>query len=214
MTRDWGSPYASEEFDGPLDPSRWQIYDGAGTDGVGQRRPETIEVRDGLLTITGIEDVGGGMAYWGLPPTTYGRVEVRAKTDPGSGWCSVLLLWPDSQLLSDGEIDFSEIIDPDRQETHLTTHNAAEKRMSTKGVPGDFTQWHDFAVEWAPHGVTYFIDGQVVHETRDPTLIPRRPMHLAIQLDPGPLPGWTPPRDENTPDNVTFSVDWVRFYEL
>jgi hypothetical protein len=213
VTQNWGSPYAAEEFDGPLQPGMWNVYNGYGTFGVGQRRPWAVEVRDGLLTFTGIGDVGGGVAYQGLPSTTYMRVEVRARVDPGSGWCAVLLLWPDSrQSPPDGEIDFAETFDPARQSTYVTTHNGADNLMSQANVPGDFTGWHNFAVEWTRTHVTYLIDGRPVHRTDDPDVIPRGPMHLAMQLDPGPLPGWTPPRDEFTPTQVEMAVDWVRFY--
>ena len=82
-------------------------------------------------------------------------------------------------------------------------------------VPGDFTQWHNYAVEWAPDRVVGYIDGQEIFRTTDPAQIPPRPMHLAIQQDIGPYGNdWIPPLDDTSPDQVQLQVDWVRIYSL
>jgi hypothetical protein len=39
-------------------------------------------------------------------------------------------------------------------------------------------------------------------------------MHLAIQLDQGPVNDWLPAPDATTPPQVRLQVDWVRKYAL
>jgi hypothetical protein len=39
-------------------------------------------------------------------------------------------------------------------------------------------------------------------------------MHLAIQLDQGPVNDWLPAPDATTPAQVHLQVDWVRKYAL
>lgn len=204
-----------------LDPSRWTIYNGRGTGDVGFRKPEAISLEDGALNITGRDDVGGGVA---LQPgrqqqqtggQQYGRWEIRARTDKGNGWAGVAILWPDSENFpEDGEVDFMEIPKGERSEVHFVTHYSAENQTVGKTTPGDFSQWHNFAVEWTPEYIAGFIDGAEVYRTDRQDVQPPGPMHLTLQLDPGPWLGWIPPRDASTPDEVKLQVDWVRIYSL
>jgi beta-glucanase (GH16 family) len=204
----------SDDFDGSeLDLGKWRLYDGPGNQGVGLRRPSAVTVEDGALAIKGRGDVSGGIAWIGAP-TTYGRWEFSARADAGSGYSQVVLLWPDSDIWpEDGEVDVMEIPDPAKAETVVTVHYGADDRQQSVTVPGDFTQWHTYAVEWQPDHVTVYIDGDEVFTTTDPAAVPKVPMHLAIQNDVGPLPGWIPARDADTPDVVGLHVDWVRLYE-
>jgi beta-glucanase (GH16 family) len=204
----------SDEFDGSrLDLSRWRVYDGPGNAGVGLRRPSAVTVEDGALAIEARGDVSGGIAWFG-EPTTYGRWEFRARADAGSGYGQAILLWPDSDRWpEDGEVDVMEIIAPNRDELVVTVHYGADDQQESVTVPGDFTQWHTYAVEWEPDHVTVLLDGERVFTTTNPAAVPDVPMHLAIQNDVGPLPGWIPARDAETPDVVGLHVDWVRLYE-
>ena len=91
-----------DTFDEPvLDPDRWNLYDSPGNAGFGLRRPWTITVDDGLLTITAqMVDgllVSGGMAH--RVDQTYGRWEFRVRTDPdpSEATSGVVLTWPQSE---------------------------------------------------------------------------------------------------------------------
>lgn len=46
-------------------------------------------------------------------------------------------------------------------------------------VEGDLTEFHDYAVEWTPHGVRFFFDGLLVRET---TQSPDYPMQLMLDI--------------------------------
>lgn len=200
---------AKDEFDGAgLDRSKWSPYTG----GVGRHRAENISVRDGQLVLTSRGLTSAGLAW--RDGQQYGRWEIRAKTNPGWGYGDVALLWPDAEDWPEGgELNFMEIPKGDRSETHTIVHYGEDNSQVGKSIAGDFTQWHNYAVEWLPGRVVFYIDGQEVFRTTDPDQIPPRPMHLAMQQDIGPYgDDWIPARDERTPDTLDFQVDWVRIY--
>jgi Beta-glucanase/Beta-glucan synthetase len=205
----------NDEFDGTdLDRTYWHPYSGETTGGIGRHDPDNLSVGNGMLSVDSHDNTSGGMAW--MPGQQYGRWEVRARTQVGTGYGPVILLWPDAEdFPRGGEIDFMEIPHGDRQESNFVLHFGKNNSQNGTAVPGDFTQWHNYAVEWAPDHVAGFIDGQEIFRTSDPSQIPPRPMHLAIQQDIGPYGnGWVPPPDDTTPDKVTLQVDWVRIYGL
>jgi beta-glucanase (GH16 family) len=203
---------AADEFDGDaVDTGRWTLYNGPGNAGVGLRRPSAISQSGGELRITGRGDVSGGMNWNG--GRTYGRWEVRARMDRGNGYSPAILLWPSSgNWPAEGEIDLSEIPLGDRSQSSFTMHWGEEHSQTGWVTPGDFTQWHCFAIEWQPDHVSFYVDGKAEFLNDDAAAIPRNDMHLAIQNDVGPVGGWIPPRDASTPPEVTLHVDWVRLY--
>lgn len=206
---------ANDEFDGTaLDRTKWSPYTGETTGGVGRHREENLAVRDGLLTVTSQGKTSGGMAW--TKGQQYGRWEARAKTNKGSGYGDVMLLWPDAEDWPEGgEVNFMEVPKGDRNESHFIVHYGEDNSQVGHTTQGDFTQWHNYAVEWAPDHVAGFIDGQEVFRTTDPNAIPPRPMHMALQQDIGPYGNdWIPALDERSPAKVEFQVDWVRIYGM
>lgn len=204
---------ANDEFEGTaVDEGLWSPYAGRTSDDVGQHKPENLSVSDGTLKITSHGNETGGM-HW-LEGQQYGRWEVRARTQVGTGYGPVVLLWPVAEDWPEGgEINFMEIPNPERFESHFVLHYGEQNRQDGTTTTGDFTQWHTYATEWTEDHVAGFIDGQEVFRTDDEEKIPPRPMHLALQQDIGPFGNdWIPARDETTPDQVQFEVDWVRIY--
>jgi len=202
---------AHDEFQGPCLSTAWKVYDSPDAYGVAIRRPQAVSLADGQLKITSRRNVTGGLAWRG--DRLYGRWEVRARSERGRGYSQVLLLWPKSQNWpQDGEIDFSEVAESDRKEDAFSVHYGAGNDQVRTMISGDFTQWHDYAVEWEPDHVTVYVDGEPVFTTVNAAAIPRTPMHLCIQQDVGPLPGGLPPPDASTPAAVTMHVAWVRAY--
>jgi beta-glucanase (GH16 family) len=203
----------SDEFNGTtLDSSTWSPYDGYTTQKVGRNKPENISVGNGVLTINSHGNESGGLSWY--PGQLYGRWEVRARSQAGAGYGPVMLLWPDAEDWPEGgEIDFLEMPKPERRVANFTVHYGPDNSQDGVGVPGDFTQWHNYAVEWEPDHITGYIDGQEIFHTTAKDEIPPRPMHLAIQQDVGPYgDDWIPARNAQTPSSVGFQVDWVRIY--
>jgi beta-glucanase (GH16 family) len=202
-----------DEFAGTcIDPTHWASYDGPGSGGVGLRRPSAISVSDGELRITARGVVSGGLA-WVAPATTYGRWEIRMRADRGIGYSAVALLWPDSDHWpADGEVDFAEITAPSRDRNNFTVHWGTDNSQDSATQSGDYSQWHDYAVEWEPDHLTIFVDGVLVYNTTNSTAIPRAPMHLALQQDVLGDDEWKPLPSVSNPADVTMHVDWVRMY--
>jgi hypothetical protein len=205
---------AQDDFSGSeLDPDHWYPYTAQTAGGVGQHLASNLSVSGGVLTVTSRGNTSGGASYG--PGQLYGRWEVRARAQRGTGYGPVILLWPDAEDWPEGgEVNIMEIPDPDRQESHFTVHFGEDNSTVTTSTPGDFTQWTTYAVEWTPSYVAGFINGREVFRTTDPETIPPRPMHLAIQQDIGPFgTDWIPARDSTTPAEVKLEIDWVRIYD-
>lgn len=207
-------PVSGDEFNaGSLNTKKWLRYDSVGGFGNGFRRPEAISQSDGTLKITAKGDVSGGMAH--SAGRLHGRWEFRARTDAGRGFGSAILLWPDSEKWPrDGEIDIMEVPFETRDLAHFVVHWGPDgvDRVHGGSVPGDYTTWHTFVVEWLPDRITWYVDGVKKYETTDVAQIPTKPMHLAIQLDQGPMKDWIKAPDATTPAEINLEVDWVRVY--
>ncbi|MFC4949413.1 family 16 glycosylhydrolase [Pseudonocardia sp. GCM10023141] len=194
-----------------VDTTQWGLYDSKGGFGTGYRKPEAISQSDGQLHITAREDVSGGMGN--TLGQLYGRWEFRAKTTPGRGFGSAILLWPDSgKWPDDGEVDIMEVPSENRDLAHFVLHWGSTNQINGNAVPGNYTQWHTFAVEWLPDRITWYVDGVKQYENTDKAAIPTTPMHLTVQLDQGPQKDWILPRDDTTPAEVSLDVDYVRIY--
>lgn len=206
---------ANDEFDGTsLNRDLWNPYTGETTGGVGRHKEENLSVGDGKLTLTSRGKTSAGLAW--REGQQYGRWEVRAKTNKGSGYGDVMLLWPDAEDWPEGgEINFMEVPKGDRAESHVIVHYGEDNSQVGKTITGDFTQWHNYATEWTPDHVAGFIDGKEVFRTTDRDVVPPRPMHLAMQQDIGPYgDDWIPALDERSPETLDFQIDWVRIYGL
>ncbi|GAA1099481.1 glycoside hydrolase family 16 protein [Pseudonocardia alni] len=204
----WGEPTKVDDFDGDA-LTGWSPYDGPGHAGKGARSPSAISVKDGLLTIDGdAEGTTGGMA-WSDGSQKYGRWEGRVRapaSDPS--YNALLLLWPTAENFPvGGEIDFMEMTDHTRQKTNLFLHYGEDNSQVQGSVDIDATQWHNWAVEWTPKGVTAFVDGKQWWHTDDTSVLPPGPMHLTIQLD------WFPKGGGDVKPSE-MQVDWVRQYAL
>lgn len=208
------APAGGDEFNGgALNLSKWGPYNSKGGFGNGLRRPSAITQSAGSLVITAAGQTSGGLAE--LVGQRYGRWEFRARTDDGRGFGSAILLWPDSEKVSDGEIDIAEVPAEQRDRAHFVLHSGTDgNTLNGSNMPGDFSQWHTFAIDWLPDHVTWYVDGRAQFTVRDQTHIPDVPMHLAIQLDQGPVEDWMLPPDATTPPKIRLQVDWVHQYKL
>ncbi len=208
-------PVGGDEFNGAaLSPTKWGTYDSDGAFGFGKRDPSAISQGGGSLHITATKadgGVSGGMSD--AQGQIYGRWEFRSRTGPGAGFGSAILLWPDSEKLSDGEIDIVEVPFPKRDNANFILHSGPRGGDTVGGnMNGNFTQWHTFAVEWLPTSITWYVDGVQRYKVTDRSIIPDTPMHLAIQLDQGPVKDWIPEIDDTTPASINLDVDWVHVY--
>ena len=118
-----------------------------------------------------------------------------------------MLLWPDAENWPvGGEVDFMEISDETRQKTDFFLHYGEENHQLHGEKVIDATQWHNWAVEWAPGKITGYVDGQPWFTTTQASALPPGPMHLTLQLD------WFP--KGGSVQQSTMDVDWVRYYPI
>lgn len=213
----WGAPLAgSDEFNylGAPDPTRWAVYDSPGHAGNGRRTPSNALVTEGYLRLTGEAD-GDSAGMASKTGLMYGRWEVRARSSHTSAagantYHPVLIAWPDSNQWPEGaEYDFLENGAPGQQcaEAFLHYPNHQPKRQEFAQRCGvDLTQWHNFALEWAPGRLVGFIDGvEWFRFTANGIANAPGPMHLTIQLD-----AFAP----NSLRPAVFDVDWARIYRV
>lgn len=165
VTQGWGDPLIIENFD---NLSQWGLYDGAGHAGNGTRDPERISVADGIMTMEGTAGGStGGMAH--NHNQQYGRWEFRARWDAqpgatGNPYHPVLIVWPESDLWpDDGEYDLVEnyIGDtvPEAWIHYPHPNLPVEQEHGVYDGTLDMTQWHNWAIDWQPDGITGYCDG-------------------------------------------------------
>jgi licheninase len=205
----WGEPVRVEEFGGDALGEPWNVYDGPGHAGNGRRTPEAVSLRDGIMTITGDSRGSTAGMGWGSGQH-YGRWEGRVKAPASDeSYNALLLLWPDAEDFPvGGEIDFMEMMDHTRQETHVFLHYGEDNDQISGSVKADATQWNNWAVEWTPTHIATFVNGQEWWRTERVEIFPPRRMHLCIQLD------WFPNEGRGAVQESTMQVDWVKQYAL
>lgn len=194
----------SDEFNGTGLGASWGAYNGAGHAGNGKRSPAQASVAGGLLTIAGTADgTTEGISWKG--GQQYGRWEARMRAPAGCGcYHPVLLLWPDAEDWPvGGEVDYAEVSGADRSDVDFFLHYSASNQQLHDNRKLDVTQWHNYAVEWTPQGMTGYIDGVAWFHTTDTKVLPPRTMHATIQLDWFPGGGGT----------GSMQVDWMRIYK-
>lgn len=203
----WKNLVVRDDFNGRSLSSSWGPYDSPGHAGNGIRSPRQISVGNGILRMTGSRDgTTGGMDS--RHAQRYGRWEIRARFPAGCGcYHPVLILWPtEHSWPAGGEIDFAEVTDdPARQTLKFFLHYGADNRQLRGSRAVDMTQWHNFAVEWAPSHVTGYVDGRVFFHTTRRDVQPPGPMKQTIQLD------WFPDEGRGT---AILEVDWATIYRL
>ncbi|WP_354236914.1 glycoside hydrolase family 16 protein [Arthrobacter sp. UYEF3] len=138
----------------------------------------------------------------------YGRWETRMKTNARDAhYHPVLLLWPNFNTSPNcAEVDFAEgTTDTAAMNFYLHYECSGGDVQITAATLIDTTQWHNYAVEWTPAGITGYIDGVKTFTDSVPAHQPTVGMHQRMQLD------WFPAGTGTSP--VQMDVDWVRVYQ-
>jgi beta-glucanase (GH16 family) len=183
--------------DTPPDPARWTHE--IGGDGWGNQELQLYTDRTdnaaldgaGHLVITARREDLGGRSFTSARLTTrgkfeqqYGRFEARLRLPPGKG------MWPAFWLLGAAAADGGEAGWPARGEIDVVEGRGAQPWRVSGAVHGpgysggnaliagyeaagraDLTaDFHDFAVEWDPGELRFFVDGQQYHTVRSSRL--------------------------------------------
>ena len=228
-------PIRNPGFEGMRpDPEAWIVADGAWSHNreLQYYAPDSISIADGRMRIVAEKRKVGDRPYSsGHVRTTdslaqtYGRWEIRAKLPDSQG------MWPAIWLLpTDGswppEIDIIELVGKEPGRVHHSFHWGP---LRDGLLPWDLGQtstdhhdaadyadtWHDFAVEWTPRNIVWYVDGVETHRfgttPEERALIPDAPMYLIINTAIGGF--WPGPPGDATRWPSVMEIDRVRIYE-
>ena len=238
----WSEEFNAADGSAP-DPSKWTLETGGG--GWGNQeleyytsRLQNAQIQNGSLVITALQETYTGpdgvtRNYTSARLKTqnhfsqaYGRFEARIQVPFGQG------LWPAFWMLGDnidqvgwpdcGEIDIMENIGKEPAIAHGTIHGPGYSGAA--GITAAFTLpsgrfadgFHNFAVEWEPNVIRFYVDGQL-YATRTPADLPAgskwvydHPFFILLNVAVGgSFPG-SP--DSTTTFPQTMRVDYVRVY--
>ncbi|MDA8248868.1 MAG: family 16 glycosylhydrolase [Rhodospirillales bacterium] len=200
-----------------LNGSNWPVmYGGTSSNGAFTYDHGDVQVNNGL-TINTTNSSGswttGGIGQ-GWTGGEYGLYQVEAKVDPGQGTGPVILLWPDNNSWPP-EIDLLEA--PNGQgDAYMTLHWAGSNgsnQYQTIDTGVNVNSWHDYAVDWEPNQLTFYVDGKQIWSTTQH--IPNQPMGLGISgfvaASNDSWYGGGP--DSTTPSSVGLHVAWASISE-
>ncbi len=208
--RGWGAVVAGDEFSnaGAPDATKWSVFKGTGHAGKGVRSPQAWSVANGVATVSGNSaGTTGGMSAK-FAQQKYGKWETRMRTsarDPK--YHPVLILWPNNNASPNcAEIDYAEGSTNTTQIKFFLHYACGGSNFQTTAAKTiDTTQWHNYAVEWTPAGITGYIDGVKTFSDTNRAHLPSVGMHQTLQLD------WFPDGSATKPSQM--QVDWVRVYK-
>jgi len=219
---------AKGQFPGSVYGPRWRAWN-TDRDGFGDIHHiakydanKTVSVANGYLTIDLFTDSHGQAYSAALMPElngghvsqAYGRWVMKWKAVPygagaqGWGWAS--LLWPDSNVWADGEVDWPEIYGGSPNVlgyNHCVTatgREAFEKcGINVNTLRPWLNTWHETSVNWSPSKLELWMDGKLYASTSGVN-VPTAVLHQVIQSGSA---SWTAPCPSCA---VKINIDFVR----
>ncbi|MGA3027626.1 MAG: family 16 glycosylhydrolase [Bryobacteraceae bacterium] len=228
----WGDEF---KYTGKPDPTKWDYDTGGGGWGNDELeyytdRIENARVEGGRLIVEARREEYKGRHYTSARLVTrgkreflYGRMEVSAKLPAGAGtWPAIWLLgvsrnepWPAS-----GELDIMEHIGRNPGWIHASAHSQkyywkkGNQKTGVTCIPDAQTAFHEYALEWYPDRVEYFVDNNkyltVFNEGTGWEAWPfDRPEYLLLNVAMGG--GWGGAVDDSAVP-TRMEIQYVRFY--
>jgi Glycosyl hydrolases family 16 len=193
--------YYSTKFkfynEGTLDTSKNAVYD----------ENRVLSVHDGALDayLHTYADLARGFALvcggWG--GQLYGRFQVRFKSDPVAGYGEAFLLWPRTNIWSEGEIDWAEgALDGT---IHGYVHEIGNPSHNLLAVDTGqrYDTWHVATIEWVPSEIRLLLDGKLVGKVdKSQGGVPQTMMRYTLQVGSN---GAKPPVDSAG----HLYIDWI-----
>ena len=202
---------------------------------------ENIQVKDGKLILRPVTKnakknlyTSGRVNTQGKHDFKYGIVECRAKFPAGKGFLPAFWMMPtDEQLYGQwprcGEIDIAEVLGHDTSTVFGTIHYGSphneSQGKSNLGKNAFSDDFHNFACEWEPGRISWYVDGKLFHTENDwftksdgqkarPYPAPfNQPFYIILNLAVGgDWPG-SPEKNAAYIDESTFEIDYVRVYQ-
>ncbi|SBN61324.1 Glycosyl hydrolases family 16 [Curtobacterium sp. 9128] len=180
----------------------WQPY----PDGMGDGKywsGTQISAHGGIMDVT-LDGKHGAAGTFGTPTGAWshigGKFTVRAKASGATGNGAAFMLWPTSNVWSEGEIDYPEgnfEAAPVSYQHSMTA--GAEFNATSASARVSWRDWHTYSIEWIPNkSVTYFVDNRVVQTvTKD---VPKTAHRYMFQTG-------------NWGATGHLNIDWVTTYD-
>ena len=175
----------------------WQPY-AEGTSGK-YFSDELISAHDGVMDVA-MDGEHGAAGVFGPPDSAWAHVggtySIRARVVGGVGNGAAIMLWPTSNVRSEGEINFPE----GNFESHPVVYHHSMipgHEGSAQGIDSEVTWrgWHTYTIDWKPgKSVSYFVDGRLLGTIT--TNVPTTAHRYTFQIG-----------DTGAPGHVL--IDWV-----
>jgi hypothetical protein len=192
--------------------SKWASYTGyPDSYGYGMYNQNVISMQGGLMDIY-LHKVNGTPQVAAPAPLIngtwngqlYGKYTIRFKPDALDGYKAAWLLWPDSDIWNQGEIDFPEGgFDGDIWGFNHCLGSNPQNNCDYVDSNTPFAGWHTASIEWAPTGVTFILDGKTLKTST--SAIPKNPMHWVLMTE-------TESGSPNITSEGHIKIDWVSIY--
>jgi beta-glucanase (GH16 family) len=201
-----------DEFNGDELGDGWDAEHstfGSGNDELQCYTPDNLEVAEGTLRLTAIEEdtrcpQGKQRPYSsGLVRSegawTFGRFEVRARVPKGAGMLPAVWMLSRNRPFGDegrsGELDLMEVDTDDvgavlasMHWTHEGCGPGCSKQSTVHELSqGDATEFHTYRLDWAPEEITFRVDGDAV-----------------LRLGSGDQLSWSSAAERPSPQSATF----------
>lgn len=219
-----------DDFD-ELDLTRWQKAEHSFAENAAQFVPEMVTVDAGQLVLRMEPNPvqGGENPYISgelrtIEHFSYGRFEVRAKFAAGSGLVGSLFTYYDHWAVQEwpenwNELDIEYLGGTENSIQFNVIHwNANDNRTTheheTEVAFDPTAGFHNYAIEWLPSVVNFYINGQLVHSQTDQiaefvTLEQRMMMNLWPVIDRSDLNSWAGQFDDSVLP-VESRYEWAR----
>lgn len=209
-----------------IDSKKWFISSGwaNGPHQGCEWREDEISAVNGHLQLK-LSDKGGKLRLYGCAEihtndrTGFGRYEARMRTAAGSGLNTAFFTYvgPPTGSHEHDEIDFEFIgTEPNTVDVTLWT-NGKSVFGKAKRIPLGFDAskgFHDYAIEWRPDSVRWYVDNKLIFETPKGVPIPRNSSRTYFSLWSGTKieNDWMGPFTYKGP--VTAEVAWSKYTPL
>ncbi|WP_337005416.1 glycoside hydrolase family 16 protein [Microbacterium sp. LB12] len=220
LAEDFDTSFAQGGFSSSVYADRFNTYDGMkDTSGHGTYDSDVLSAKDGVLDWY-LHSTAQGPRVAALVPEVeqgnwgqlYGRYSMRFRSDPVPGYKAVSILWPDSDVWREGEVDFPELSDLGTDPYMYANRYAAGRGDLNGDTAGVRTKvsasdgnWHVATIDWQPGSLTYYLDGERLGTTTD--RVPATEFHWVLQLETAVN---SPSPDPSAAGH--FQVDWVAMY--
>ncbi len=171
----------------------------------------TYHWTSGMVTTDRIGDSGSSKFAF-----TYGYMEARARLATGNGVYNAF--WTGAEDHSwPPEIDTFEITGDRPNVDQVTYHwrdggtpNAQSQDYIGPNFPGE---WHTYGVDWQPGLLIWYVDGQEVARSMNPSGVPSKNMHMLLSTEIWQQSGLTNGPDDTTPATSELDVDYVKVWQ-